>query len=75
MSNVDRVAAPVTRLPLGTLNLLGILFVAFKLGGVISWPWLWVLAPFWATFAVAAIIAALAGILIMGAAIVDRISK
>lgn len=27
--------------------LLGIAFVILKLCGVISWSWLWVLAPFW----------------------------
>jgi hypothetical protein len=26
---------------------LGLLFVALKLTGVIAWPWLWVLLPFW----------------------------
>lgn len=31
----------------GVLGLLGVLFVGLKLGGVIAWPWLWVLAPFW----------------------------
>ena len=28
-------------------SLLGIVFVVLKLCGVIAWPWLWVLAPFW----------------------------
>ena len=27
--------------------ILGIVFVVLKLCGVISWPWVWVLAPFW----------------------------
>lgn len=31
----------------GTLGLLGILFVGLKLGHVIDWPWIWVTAPFW----------------------------
>jgi hypothetical protein len=31
-----------------TTGLLGVLFVGLKLGNVISWPWIWVLAPFWA---------------------------
>ena len=26
---------------------LAILFIALKLCGVISWPWMWVLAPIW----------------------------
>lgn len=27
--------------------ILGIVFIILKLCGVISWSWLWVLAPFW----------------------------
>ena len=27
--------------------LLGVLFIALKLTGVIAWSWIWVLAPFW----------------------------
>jgi len=26
---------------------LGVIFITLKLCGVISWSWLWVLAPFW----------------------------
>ena len=29
------------------LLVLGFLFCGLKLGGVIEWSWLWVLAPFW----------------------------
>lgn len=32
---------------LGIAGWLGLLFITLKLCGVISWPWLWVLAPFW----------------------------
>lgn len=28
-------------------GVLGIIFIVLKLVGVISWSWLWVLAPFW----------------------------
>lgn len=31
----------------GFASLLTILFVALKLTGFISWPWLWVLSPLW----------------------------
>lgn len=31
----------------GLFSLIGVLFIGLKLGGVISWPWLWVLSPFW----------------------------
>jgi len=37
---------------IGVLGLLGVLFVALKLTGVIAWSWLWVLAPFWIPFVV-----------------------
>lgn len=31
----------------GVTGLLGVAFVVLKLTNVITWPWLWVLAPFW----------------------------
>ena len=37
------------------LGILGVLFIAFKLAGVIAWPWVWVLAPFWAPLALVAV--------------------
>lgn len=36
---------------ISTLGLLGVVFVALKLGGVIDWSWWWVTLPFWAGFA------------------------
>lgn len=33
-------------------GLLAILFIGLKLGHVIDWPWVWVLAPIWGIFAV-----------------------
>lgn len=33
-------------------GLLGVLFVALKLCGVISWPWIWVTCPFWIHLAI-----------------------
>ena len=32
---------------LDVAGLLGVLFIGLKLGGIITWPWAWVLAPFW----------------------------
>ncbi len=32
---------------LGITGILTIIFVAAKLAGYITWPWLWVLAPTW----------------------------
>lgn len=43
---------------LGTL--LGVLFVGLKLGNVINWSWLWVLAPFWIPISIALVLFALA---------------
>ena len=31
----------------GFCTLLGVLFIALKLCNVITWPWVWVLAPIW----------------------------
>lgn len=38
------------------LGLLGLLFVALKLLGVISWSWWWVLCPFWGPVLLAIVI-------------------
>lgn len=38
------------------LFFLGIVFSVLKLAGVIAWPWLWVLAPFWIGAAVIAVL-------------------
>ena len=32
---------------IGFCSALGLLFIGLKLGNVITWPWLYVLAPFW----------------------------
>ena len=32
---------------IGFCGLLAIVFIVLKLVGVISWPWVWVLAPIW----------------------------
>ena len=29
------------------MGLLGLIFIVLKLVGVITWSWVWVLAPFW----------------------------
>jgi len=31
---------------------LGLLFIGLKLGGVIDWPWFWVLSPLWGPWAI-----------------------
>ncbi len=43
---------------IGFWGLLTIVFIALKLCGIISWPWIWVLAPIWvSTLIVVAILA------------------
>jgi hypothetical protein len=37
---------------IGFMGLLAILFIGLKLGGVISWSWLWVLGPLWIPMAI-----------------------
>ena len=37
-------------LSLGTI--LGVIFIILKLTGNITWPWIWVLAPFWIPWAI-----------------------
>lgn len=39
------------KINIGFPGLLGLLFVALKLTGVIAWSWWWVTAPFWLPFA------------------------
>ena len=44
------------------VNMLLVLFVAFKLAGIVAWSWLWVLSPLWITAAVVFIAALLGGV-------------
>ena len=46
---------------IGTLDLLAVVFIVLKLFGVITWSWLWVLAPWWIplTFALGIMIASI----------------
>ncbi len=37
---------------IGFLSLLGLTFIILKLCGVITWSWIWVLAPFWGLFGI-----------------------
>lgn len=49
--------------------LLGVLFIALKLTGYISWSWLWVLSPFWIPVAVFGGFALLVGVIMVVGAI------
>jgi hypothetical protein len=44
---------------IGFMGLLTLLFIAAKLFGAITWPWLWVLAPLWGTFIVSVVLGTL----------------
>ena len=52
---------------IGFLGLLTILFIGLKLGGVITWSWIWVLAPLWLGFGLGFLLfMVLAGIYLFG---------
>lgn len=40
----------------GVAGLLGVAFVVLKLTHTITWPWLWVLAPFWIPLCIAILV-------------------
>lgn len=37
---------------IGLAGWMGLLFITLKLCGIIAWPWIWVLAPFWIGIAI-----------------------
>jgi hypothetical protein len=47
----------ITNNGIGFFGLLTIAFIVLKLCGVISWSWIWVLAPLWITWTIALLIA------------------
>lgn len=48
---------------IGFSGLLGIVFIILKLTNVITWSWLWVLAPIWIPFALAILVLVVIGLL------------
>ena len=57
---------------IGFVGLLTIAFVVLKLVGVISWPWVWVLAPLW----ISAILSlALVALIVIGAIVWTLFSR
>lgn len=50
---------------IGVLGLLGIVFIVLKLTGFIAWSWWWVTAPFWGPLALALIVAAASGVVML----------
>lgn len=56
---------------LGLGGALAVLFVAFKLSGIISWSWWWVLAPAWIPGSLVLLILVAATILFVGAGLAE----
>lgn len=54
--NNDNKVRTTTKSGLGLGSVLGVVFIVLKLVGVIDWPWIWVLAPFWISFILGAVI-------------------
>lgn len=52
----DNKVRTTTREGLGLGSVLGVVFIVLKLVGVIDWPWVWVLAPFWISFILSVVI-------------------
>lgn len=48
---------------IGIFDVLGIIFIVLKLGGIIEWSWIWVLSPFWIGLCLAVILIIIAVIL------------
>ena len=71
MSDNGKATASASSGGIGTLGLLGVVFVTLRLLGVIDWSWWWVTAPFWGGLAlvlgILAVIAIVAG-LVLGVA-------
>lgn len=48
----------------GVLSILLVAFIVLKLCGVITWSWLWVLAPLWIPIALILVILLIVGIMV-----------
>jgi MFS family permease len=57
---------------MSTGGALAVLFVALKLCHVISWSWLWVLAPFWIPAALVALVVTVFSVLYLISLVVER---
>ena len=47
--------------------------IGLKIGGIITIPWVWLLAPIWVTFLVGLVIACIVLVLFLGTLVVDKI--
>jgi hypothetical protein len=57
---------------IGFCGLLAIVFITLKLIKVLTWSWVWVLAPIWIP---AALVVAILSILLVGALVSERLNK
>ena len=53
-------------------SILGVVFIVLKLTGVISWSWVWVLAPFWIPLVLVVLILAIIIVVTIIRFILDR---
>lgn len=53
-------------------GLLGIAFVVLKLTGHITWPWIWVTAPFWIPVAILVVALIVVGVGVLISALLDK---
>ncbi len=49
---------------LGLPGVLLVVFVVLKLAGVVAWPWIWVLAPFWIPLGIVLVLAVIVAIVV-----------
>ena len=54
---------------IGVSGLMGVMFIGLKIAGIIHWPWVWVLSPFWIALALVVIFLL---ILLAAAAITEK---
>lgn len=57
---------------IGLAGVLGIVFIILKLCGVIAWPWIWVVSPFWIPVAIWLSIVVISSAIIAIAAIAGK---
>lgn len=50
----------------GFIGLLTVAFIVLKLTGIITWSWLWVLAPLWMPWAIAFALLTIGAIIALG---------
>jgi NADH:ubiquinone oxidoreductase subunit 3 (subunit A) len=60
-----------TRSGMGFTGWLTILFIALKLTGQITWPWVWVLSPIW----ISALIVFALFIILLAIAVINEVRK